>query len=116
MSELIAAYWQAAPEIVLVVGAMALLMLGVFRPEGDREAEAIGWLAIGVIIVAIWLLLNQTDAKKTLFDGAFIIDGFARYLKILTLVASAGALVLSFDYMRDVRTLKFEYPVLVLLS
>ena len=25
---------------------MALLMLGVFRPENDREAETIGWLAI----------------------------------------------------------------------
>ena len=42
-------YWPLYPELVLVVGAMALLMLGVFRPESDREAEAIGWLAIGVL-------------------------------------------------------------------
>ena len=46
MNELVASYGLIAPEIVLVVGAMALLMLGVFRPENDREAETIGWLAI----------------------------------------------------------------------
>ena len=49
MSELVASYGLIAPEIVLVVGAMALLMLGVFRPENDREAETIGWLAILVL-------------------------------------------------------------------
>ena len=37
-------------------------------------------------------------------------------MKVLTLVASGAALILSFDYMRRTRTLKFEYPVLVLLA
>ena len=46
MSGLMANHWLIAPEIVLVLGAMALLMLGVFRPENEREAETIGWLAI----------------------------------------------------------------------
>ncbi len=50
------AYWPLYPELVLVVGAMALLMLGVFRPESDREAEAIGWLAIGVLGLASWFV------------------------------------------------------------
>src|SRR5882672_5575172 len=116
MNALVAAYWPAAPEVVLVLGAMALLMLGVFRPEGDRDAEAIGWLAIGVIIIAVWLLLDQPPTKQVLFDGGFVIDGFARFLKILTLVATAGALLMSFDYMREAGALKFEYPVLVLLA
>ena len=116
MNALVSAYWPAAPEVVLVVGAMALLMVGVFRPETDRDAEAIGWLAICVIIVAVWLLLDQPHTKQILFDGGFVIDGFARFLKILTLIATAGALVMSFDYMREAGALKFEYPVLVLLA
>jgi NADH-quinone oxidoreductase subunit N len=37
-------------------------------------------------------------------------------MKVLTLVASAAALILSFDYLRQARALKFEYPVLVLLA
>ena len=89
MSGLVASYGLIAPEIVLVVGAMALLMLGVFRPENDREAETIGWLAILVLGLAAWLVLEQPAGRQTLFDGGFVLDGFGRYMKVLTLVASA---------------------------
>ena len=116
MSGLVASYELMAPEIVLVLGAMVLLMLGVFRPEGDREAETIGWLAVGVLAVAAWLLLAQAPGRQTLFEGGFLVDGFGRFMKALTLVASAGALLLSFDYMRETRSQKFEYSVLVLLA
>jgi NADH-quinone oxidoreductase subunit N len=116
MNELVSAYWLLAPEIVLVVGAMALLMLGVFRPETDREAEAIGWLAVIVLALATWLTIQQPPEKATLFNGAFVIDGFGRFMKVLTLVSSAAALILAFDYMRELKILKFEYAVLVLLA
>jgi NADH-quinone oxidoreductase subunit N len=45
-----------------------------------------------------------------------VVDGFARFMKVLTLVASAAALLLSFDDLRRTHSLKFEYPVLVLLA
>jgi len=109
-------FWPLYPELVLVLGAMALLMLGVFRPERDREAEAIGWVAILILGLAAWLVIRQPSGTQQLFDGAFVVDGFARFMKVLTLVASAAALILSFDYLRLARALKFEYPVLILLS
>jgi NADH-quinone oxidoreductase subunit N len=116
MNALVASYGLIAPEIVLVVGAMVLLMLGVFRPESDREAEIIGWLAIGVLGVAAWFVFTQTSDRQTLFEGGFLVDGFGRFMKGLTLAGSAGALLLSFDYMRETRSQRFEYPVLLLLA
>jgi NADH-quinone oxidoreductase subunit N len=110
------AYWPLFPEALLAIGAMILLMLGAFRREGEGAAEAIGWLAILVLLMAGWLIVQQPAGVHPLFDGAFVIDGFARFMKVLTLVASAAALILSFDYMRRARALKFEYPVLVLLA
>ena len=110
------AYWPLYPELVLIIGAMALLMLGVFRPESDREAAAIGWLAIVVLALAAWLVLQQPAGTQRLFDGAFVVDGFARFMKLLTFGAAAVALLLSFDYFRQVKSLKFEYPVLALLA
>jgi NADH-quinone oxidoreductase subunit N len=110
------AYWPLFPELVLILGAMALLMLGVFRPERDAEAEAIGWLAIIVIGLAAWLLLQQPAGVHRLFDGAFVVDGFGRFMKLLTFVAAAVSILLSFDYLRQVRSMKFEYPVLALLA
>ncbi len=50
-----------------------------------------------------------------LADGAVIVDPFARFMKLLILAGSAFALILSFDYLRDAKILKFEFPVLVLL-
>ena len=110
------AYWPLYPELVLVIGAMALLMLGVFWPENDRNAETIGWLSIGVLGLASWMLLQQPSATNRLFDGAFIVDSFARFMKLLTFASAAVAILLSFDYMRQVRALRFEYAVLALLA
>jgi len=51
------ALMPALPEIVLVVGAMALLMLGAFR--GEHTAVTVSWLAIVLLVVAgaitLWL-------------------------------------------------------------
>src|SRR5262245_21284754 len=109
MSELLSSYWPVAPEMVLVAGALGLLMLGVFRPEGDKDALSIGWLAIAILGAAGWLLLEQPAPAQTMFEGGFVVDAFARFMKILTLAASAASLLLSFDYMRWVSALKFEY-------
>ena len=38
------------PEIVLAVGAMALLMIGVFRGEGS--SRVITWASVALIVVA----------------------------------------------------------------
>jgi NADH-quinone oxidoreductase subunit N len=105
-----------APELVLVLGAIALLMIGAFQSETTKNAERIGWLAIIVLVMAGAFLLTRPSANTTLFDGAFISDAFARFMKLLCLAGAAVALLLSFDAMREGKYLKFEYPVLVLLA
>ena len=55
------------------------------------------------------------DGKPT-FGGSFVVDDFARFLKILALIGSAVAIVMSLDYLAAERQQKFEYPILILLS
>jgi NADH-quinone oxidoreductase subunit N len=104
------------PELTIVVGALALTLWGVFRPDNDREAEIASWLAVLLLAVAGWLVLQQPTQGATLFGGAFIDDGFGRFMKLLALGASAAAIILSIDDFRDHKVLKFEYPVLILLA
>ena len=104
------------PELVLVGGAMALLMLGVFRKESEDNAEQIGWLAILLLVVVGGIMCLRPLETTALFNGSFVVDAFARFMKVLALAGAAGALLLSFDAMREGKYLKFEYPVLVLLA
>jgi NADH-quinone oxidoreductase subunit N len=104
------------PEIALALGAMLLLLYGVFRPETDVDGRTVGWMAIAVLVFAGLMVLRQPTGVESLFQGAFVVDSFARFMKLLVLAGSAAALLLAFDDLSDARQMKFEYPVLILLS
>jgi len=102
------------PEIVLGLGAMALLMFGAYR--GEHEVRAVAAAAIALLAVAGIIVLMLPAGRLTTFDGSFVVDGFARFLKILAILGSAAAIVLSIDYDHRERQERFEYSVLIMLS
>jgi len=67
-----------------------------------------------VLVGVLELLLPA--GKLTTFSGSFIVDDFARFLKILTLIGSAATLILSAEFLADPSRRIFEYAILVLLS
>jgi NADH-quinone oxidoreductase subunit N len=101
------------PEIILASGAMALLMLGVFARKAS--GELILWLAVLILAVA-GAFVATSSGTATAFGDSFIVDAFARMMKLLTLAGAAVALLMSTDYWRAEGGLKFEYPVLVLFA
>jgi NADH-quinone oxidoreductase subunit N len=103
----------ALPELTLAVGAMVLLMVGVATRK--EQAELILWLAVLVLALAGFFVLRGSGTA-TLFDDSFIVDPFARVMKLLTLTGAAVTLIMSTDFWRGEGRLKFEFPVLVLLA
>ncbi len=112
----LASLTPALPEIILAVGAMFLLMVGVFRADNDNTGETIGRLAIILLIGAGIVVVTQPAGTAYLFNDAFVIDRFGRFMKVLVLIGSVGALLLSFSYLRQMNALRFEYAILVLLA
>jgi NADH-quinone oxidoreductase subunit N len=108
------AYMPVLPEIALAVGAMFLLMVGVAL--GERSAALVNstsvLLLIGVAVLVFWV----PGGRHVLFNGSFVVDDYARFLKLLTLAGSTGALLLSLDYLHAERQEKFEYGILFLLA
>ena len=102
------------PELVLAAGAMVLLMIGAFR--GQQTTAVVTGLAICLLIVVGVLELTLPAGKLTTFGGSFIVDSFARFLKILALIGSAVTLILSREFLSDPSRRIFEYSILVLLS
>ena len=103
----------AAPELILSVGAMALLMIGVF--SGERANATVTGLAVALLLAAGAWMLFFVD-RGPAFGGAFIVDPFAIFMKVLTLVGSVVTLVMSVGFAKAERFDKFEYPVLIVLA
>ena len=102
------------PELVLAAGAMVLLMIGAYRGQG--MTALVNWLAVCLLVVAGLLELLLPAGKLTTFGGSFIVDDFARFLKIVSLLGSVATLILSREFLADPSRRIFEYPILVLLS
>src|SRR4030081_416988 len=102
------------PELVLAVGSMALLMLGAYR--GQETTKLVTGLAVGLLVVVGLLELMLPAGKRPPFGGSFIVDDFARFLKVLALIGSAATLILSAEFLSDPSRRVFEYSILVVLS
>ena len=103
----------AYPELLLAVGIVVLLLAGVIFSK--ERSTAISFLSIILLVAVIGLSIWQ-PAEGVLFNGGFIVDGFARYMKFLVLGGSAFALVLSTSAAKPMGLDKFEYSILVLLA
>ncbi|WP_055049217.1 NADH-quinone oxidoreductase subunit NuoN [Devosia sp. A16] len=103
----------AYPELLLAVGAVVVLLVSLFWK--GISSTAISIVAIGLLLVVLALLLLQ-PATGVLFNGVFIVDGFARYMKALVLGGAAATLLISLSNSKEHGIDKFEYAVLVLLA
>src|SRR5262245_1329416 len=110
----IPALLPALPEIVLAIGAMVLLMVGAFR--GEQAAKGIEGAAILLLVLTGLIVVLLPAGKLVTFGGSFIVDGFARFLKLLALAGSAAAILMSSNYLAREKRETFEYSILILLS
>jgi len=110
----LSAFTAIAPELILAVSAMALLMLGAFR--GERAANVADTAAIVILIAAGVFVALMPDGKPAALGGSFVIDDFARFMKIVAIIGAAATILMSFDYTKRQMVPSFEYPVVILLS
>ncbi len=104
------------PEIILAIGAMVLLMYGAFRAPSENLGRDVGWFAILLFALTLGYLVLQPASSSFLFHDAFVVDRFARFMKVLVLVGASVALLLSFDYFARAKLMWFEIPVLMVLA
>lgn len=104
----------AAPELALAIGSMVLLMIGVFAPKESANSTVTG-LAVALLIAVLgWMVFF--DDQGTAFGGAYVHDSFAFFFKVLTLVGSIVALVMSVGFAREEKFDRFEFPILIILA
>ena len=102
------------PELLLSVCAMILLKIGAFN--GARVTNLVTGLAVFFLVCTAAAIVVSPGGKVETFGGSFVLDDFARFLKLLTLLGSATALLLSIEFLQDNSRRMFEFAILVLLS
>jgi NADH-quinone oxidoreductase subunit N len=111
------------PELILAVGAMALLLTGAVltgshatKPSGsEKPLPGINLGAILLLLLAGIATVIGPD-QATAFHGAFIADGFSRFAKILILIGAALSILLADEFFVSIQLSRFELPVLMLIA
>ncbi|MGB7271601.1 MAG: NADH-quinone oxidoreductase subunit NuoN [Albidovulum sp.] len=100
------------PILILAIYAMAALMAAVYTSK-DATARMLTWVTVAVFLaLAAWIGLGR-EAMGPAFDGALRDDAFARFGQVTILLAAAGVLAMSEDYMHRRGLARFEYPILI---
>src|SRR5512141_404838 len=108
----ISALMPVLPEIVIACGAMLLLMVGVGISQTERSARLVNSFCIAVLALTAFIIATQSPGRVMLFGGSFVVDDYARFLKLLAITGSAGALILSLNWLTTEKQQRFEYGVL----
>jgi NADH-quinone oxidoreductase subunit N len=112
------------PELILAVGAMALLLFGAMSAgasrsdnqiSGEKSAPIVSWGAIALLAAAGAATVMGPD-HVTAFHGAFIADGFSRFAKILIVIGAALSILLADEFFSTIQLSRFELPVLMLIA
>jgi proton-translocating NADH-quinone oxidoreductase chain N len=100
-----------APEIVLTLGALAILVLGMIW-KGERAYRPLAGVGILVALAAVVASLAVRRAGFVLPEGMWAADGFTQFFRVLAAVCAALVLAMAMER----RKLGNEFPGLLLLA
>ena len=103
-----------APELILSIGALALLLVAAWA--GDGATRAIGWASSGLLAVAALSLLGPAGHAGSVLDGLYRADGFGAFAKLLIYIAAGISILIAPGWFARIGPLRAEYPILILLS
>jgi NADH-quinone oxidoreductase subunit N len=103
----------ARPEIFLAAATALLLLYGVLRGEGSVGFVAIA-TTIALLVTAVLIFVPYREG--TAFASLFVVDRLTGTMKVLVLIGSAAAILMSRAYFERLKVWRFEYPVIVALS
>lgn len=102
-----------SPEITLTI--FALLVLGLDLAF-KRLKDALAYVAIGGVILAIVVTALLFGTQGSLFSGMLVVDSFAFYFKIIACLATGLVILSSIAFMKERTPYRGEFYGLLLLA
>ena len=102
------------PEIVLALGALALLIADLATPR-DRQAW-LSWLSLAILGATVVTLVPLSGVNVTVTRGLLAIDGFAFFFKLVFLASAGLTILMSARYLSVEGARAGEYYFLILCA
>ena len=111
----------ALPEVLLLIGACALMIVDLRVKSAERKATFVmaQLVLLACALATLWVLRVQWQAnfsRLLIFNGLFISDVLAHLLKLVAYLATSLALVYSRQYLLDRGLLRGEFITLLLFA
>ncbi len=103
------------PEIFMLLAASSILMIGLFT---GRKNELITYLlSLATLLVMIYLLVGANKYNDSiLFDGMYVIDSLANFIKILVCITVIAIFIYVRPYLVNRNFAKPEFYILGLFA
>ena len=103
------------PEIALLVAVSGILLLGLFL---GRSKEIVTYiLSLATLVAIVFLILRpQKSTDINLFDGMYVVDELARFIKLFVCITVAAVFIYVRPYLRDRNVAKPEFYLLGLFA
>jgi len=109
--------WHAlAPELALLVGLVAALLVDLFSQEHQKLRVAYTAALALVTSLFFCVTLGLDGADRSMFGGAYVVDDYALIMKALFLIVGYVVLFMSISYIEEGDYYQGEYSVLMLGS
>ena len=107
----------ALPEVLLLIGACALMIFDLHVKHEGRGASAVfAQIVLALCAVATLFVDFGTREHLYLFNGLFVVDHLANLLKLVCYLSVSAALVYSRSYLVERGMLRGEFMSLLLFS
>jgi len=106
--------WALGAVLALSAGTLLLLLLELLPAKPDSSRPAV--LSLLALFIGGAAVTLAREARRTLFGGMFVHDGFTAFFTVLFCAIGAVAVLLSWDYVRRTRIHRAEYYVLILTA
>ena len=105
------------PDLLLMAGAIALMLLAAWRPDSDAHQRTVGLASIGLLVatmvLVVWMAVSGLSASD---KGVIAVDGFRWMVDLVVLLGAIGTIALAIEHNVRDGIVQAESHVLVLFA
>jgi len=101
------------PELFLSLSIFTALLVGVFFKNSYNLVTNISY---AIIISLLLIIFNSFYETGNLFSNSFVSNSFTNFFKILILLGTLFVMLMTQNFIKDMKINCFEYPLLLLFS